>query len=187
MAVGHTLQVEPSAPHAAKSVPGAQVLPLQHPPHIDIESHTQVGPLHRVPGEQAGLVSPQPQVPLARQVLAVRLLQFRQAPPSRPHWPVVGGFTHVVLLAQQPAHVAASHWHTPPTQRSPGPHGALPPQRHCPPLQTFALSGSQPAHTAPLLPHCDVVWLPAPTHMDPLQQPPEHVVALQPWQAWPTH
>lgn len=83
--MGHTLQVAPCAPHAAKSVPGAQVLPLQQPPHIDIESQTQVDPLHRVPDMQAGLEAPQPQVPLARQVLAVRLLQLRQAPPSRPH------------------------------------------------------------------------------------------------------
>lgn len=112
----HCSQVPPPRPHAKSSlVPGAQVLPEQHPAQFDIESHTQAVPLQRVPVVHGAPV-PHPQPPSPRQALLNVVLQLAHALPPTPHCMVVGGVTHVVPT-QHPLHEVESHTQVVPLQR----------------------------------------------------------------------
>jgi hypothetical protein len=57
-------------------------------------------------------------------------------------------------------------------------------QRHWPPEQPFARTGSHAVHAAPPEPHCAAL-IAVVTQLEPLQQPLEQVAGLQPVHAWP--
>lgn len=178
----HCWHALPPLPQVSAELPGVHTLPAQQPPGHELASHTQAVPLQRCPAPQAAAL-PQPQLPSARQVFEVLVLQLAQVTPLRPQAPVVGA-VQVVPLQQPLAHDAPSHTHAPPEQRWPAPHAALLPQRHAPPLHPSAFDGSQATHAAPLAPHCALVGA---LQVLPAQQPPAQVAALQPSHAWFTH
>lgn len=168
-------QTTPSAPHALLKYPGRQMLPEQQPVH-EVLSQTHVLLRQRWPVVQAAPV-PHPQVPSARQALVRAPAQLLHAPPFIPQVVVVG----VVQVAprQQPeGQLVPSQMQVFATQRWPGPHAGLPPQRQLPVSQLSALLVSQAPHAAPLVPH----WLPEVwvTHVVPAQQPEPQVVLSQP-------
>lgn len=169
----------PLVPQATVVLPARQVLPEQQPAAHEVALHTQPLPVHLRPGPQAAPPL-QPQVPPARQVLVVSVLQLAHIEPLAPH-AALPGVVHTVPAQHPEPHDVESQTHAPPLQRCPGAHSAELPQRHWPPVQVSARSGLHVLQAAPLLPHAAAVGLE--THVEPLQQPPGQVDALQPVQA----
>ena len=179
----HVVHAAPLAPQAALVLPGRHVLPEQQPPAHDDALHTQPLPVHLRPAPHAALPL-QPQVPFARQVLEVLVLQSVHAAPFTPQAPLLG-VVHTLPTQQPLGHDVESHTHWPlPSQRCPLPQAAPLPHRHWPPAHWLAFAGSHAEHAPPPAPH----WLAlgALTQVEPAQQPLAQVLALQPVHAWPT-
>jgi hypothetical protein len=90
---------------------------------------------------------------------------------------------HVSPAQQPPSQLCTSQVHCPFAQRWPAAQGAPVPQRQAPPAQLSARSGSQATHTAPPVPQRPRL---AGLHVEPVQQPLGHAVALQPSHAPPS-
>lgn len=145
------MQVAPAAPHAAALVEVTHVAPEQQPAHVAALQPAHTPPAHA--SEPGHVVHAEPPAPHAL-----------GAVPGK----------HVVPL-QQPPHDVPSHTHAPPTQCWPAPHASPLPQRHAPPLQVSARTGSHAAHDAPAVPHALVVG--TALQLVPAQQPVGHEVA----------
>jgi hypothetical protein len=170
---------------------------LQQPLGQEVASQMHAPPEQRRPSAQAA-APPQEQVPFApSQPSAVSGSHGAQALPAVPHAERVVGTTQVPLEEQQPAgHDWALHTQAPPEQAVPAGHIAPAPQRHSPVApQLLARAGSHGTHAAP--PDPQAVG-PGIAHVDPEQQPPAQLPALQslhappaqtrapqPWQAAP--
>lgn len=89
----HGAQLWPAGAHCVAEVGCTHSPAAQHPAQLSA-SQMHTPPSQRFPGPHGAFV-PQPQVPLARQVLAFWASQTTQAPPSRPHASLVGGVTQV--------------------------------------------------------------------------------------------
>jgi hypothetical protein len=170
-----TWQAALPEPHAVRSVPATQALPLQQPAHPEVASQTQAPPLQRRPAPQGGPL-PHWQAPEAEQPSAV-LPQSMQAPPRGPQAAPVRAVQ--TFPEQQPeVQVDALHWQTPETQADPMEQAAKTPQRQAPLLQTLARVVSQTWHWAPLAPQAESA-VPSGTQVVPEQQPVGQEVALQ--------
>ena len=172
----HARQVPPRVPQAAREA-GLHTPLAQQPVGQDCALHTQAPLTHLAPLPHAALV-PQRQVPvIVLQPSATAGSQFTHAPPPTPqvvtdwatHWPP----------EQQPfGHDCALHVQVPPTQLVPALQAGLAPQRHAPITeQLSAREGSHVTQAAPPDPQAAVE--PALVQVDPEQQPPWQLVALQ--------
>lgn len=162
----------PPTPHVVNPFM-LHVVPEQHPLPQEVESQTQLPLWHRWPGRQAG---PRLQVhaPIAEQPSPLEPHAV-QLPPSTPHVDDDAGMH--MLFEQHPAgHEAALHTQVEPTQFRPVVHAGPPPHEQAPAVHPSAL-GPHVEQEPPPVPH-------APTdggvHVGPEQQPPAHVVPLQP-------
>lgn len=175
----HTRHTPPSVPHEA--LPELwHTPPLQHPPAQPTPSQAQVLLAVQCRPAAHGALGPQPQVPLARQVLDRTASHPRHAPPSAPHEAKSAGETHVVPL-QHPAHVAGSHSQAPPLHRCPTLHMGLAPQVQAPSRHASARRGSQRVQTLPALPQVET---PASKQLPPEQQPLLQLVESHPAHCW---
>jgi hypothetical protein len=178
----------PPWPHCAL-VLVTHVLPLQQPAHPELVSHVHVPFTQRRPAPQAAPLVPQEQTPL-KQVSVFWRSHVPHAPlPATPHAPVVwvATLTQTFPLQQPPGHDEALHTQTPDELHTwPAAHGALPPQRHRPPVHALALL-PQPTHALPPLPHCEsdgvVQVRPAQQPLGQLAESHAHALPVQCWLA----
>lgn len=169
-------QVPPREPHAASE--GAVHTPrAQQPVGQDCASHTQAPLTHLEPLPQGALL-PQRQVPeVGLQPSATAGSQLTHAAPPTPQ--LVGDWATHRPPEQQPfGHDCALQVQVPATQSVPALQAGLAPQRQ-PPIteQLSARDGSQVTQAAPPAPQAIVE--PAVVQVDPEQQPPWQLVALQ--------
>lgn len=175
-------QVPPRVPQAA-SVGVVHTSRAQQPFGQELASQTQAPLTHRAPLPQAGLL-PQRQVPeVVLQLSASAGSQLTQVAPPTPQ--VVDDCATQAPPAQQPVgQDCALHVQTPATQLVPALQAGLAPQRHAPVTeQLSARVASHVTHAAPPAPHAVVD--PALVQVEPEQQPPWQLVALQSAQAPP--
>jgi hypothetical protein len=167
--------VTPPVPQAVGIVPVRQVFPSQHPPH-EVESHRHEPPTQCWPVPHT---APPPQLhsPVGEQLSALpSAVQSKQVSPPMPHVAPLRG-RHALPSQHPVAHDAASHPHDPPSQVWPEAHGGPPPQVHVPSGAQPSDRASQGRHASAPVPHAVAVG--GSTHVDPEQQPPAHVPALQ--------
>ncbi len=171
-------QLAPLVPHWV-TVGGLTHAPLlQQPVGQLVASQTHAPLTQRWPVAHAKPEVPQLHFPATHRSAVVGLHDWHAAPPA-PHDGYAPDWHW--LPAQQPLEqLVASHTHVLFTQRWPAPHAEPLPQRHEPFVQLSANVRLHAVHVAPLLPHCEVVSVV--THVLPLQQPPEQLPELQPWQ-----
>ena len=153
-----------------------QAPPAQHPLGQDRALHRQTPPVQVVPVPHAGPV-PQRQLPVVpSQRSAVAELQLVQACPPVPQVDRAG--CRQLPFKQHPlGQDGALHMQLPLTHAVPTSQAGFPPQRHSPVMeQLSARAVSQVTHAAPPAPQAAAEPL---LQVEPEQQPPEQVVAVQ--------
>ncbi len=152
--MSHATQVEPASPQLSNDRV-AQVAPWQHPLGQEVASQMHWPPAQRWPPAHTK-PSPHRQTPSRPQRSALFRSQVIHAAPLIPQVVREGTALQTSPEQQPMGQEDTSHTHTPPMQRWPSRHAALPPHRQTPPTeQVSTLSASQPTQASPPMPQVD--------------------------------